>query len=203
MKQEKKSTSILKSIYRGNNKGKNKDDSITLGYKVIQEYFDKKDKDKCKYKGKDNFIEEFVKKLDKVFLIRVQVQKGVNLNHYFKIMDIRGEQLEPHEIIKARIIGKLNRREETIAATIWDACTRMDTYMQKKSKVIMKRKERKREIKVLEAVLRVTYTSPKSMHWIHITLKKVNESNGEYEAIIRELESYCRKKIKDSTEFQR
>lgn len=54
-------------------------------------------------------------------------------------MNTRGEQLELHEIVKAKIIGAINsadtitdtdKKDKMIAATIWDACAQMDKYVQ-------------------------------------------------------------------------
>ena len=46
-------------------------------------------------------------------------------------MNTRGEQLELHEIVKAKIIGAIDGKEDKIiAATIWDACAQMDKYVQ-------------------------------------------------------------------------
>jgi uncharacterized protein with ParB-like and HNH nuclease domain len=81
-------------------------------------------------------IEDFKKKLDLIRIIRTQVPKDIDLNHYFEIMNTRGEQLELHEILKAKIIGaiktgdKVTETDKMIAATIWDACAQMDKYVQ-------------------------------------------------------------------------
>ena len=45
--------------------------------------------------------------LDRVHIIHYQVPKDIDLNHYFEIMNSRGEQLEKHEIIKARLMSVL------------------------------------------------------------------------------------------------
>lgn len=39
--------------------------------------------------------------LDKTFIFRTELPKDTELNHYFEIMNNRGEQLEKHEILKA------------------------------------------------------------------------------------------------------
>ncbi len=77
-------------------------------------------------------IEEFVKFLLKnVTIIRVIVPKDTDLNHYFEIMNNRGEQLEKHEILKARFMEKLTcTRDKSTFAKIWDACANMDKYVQ-------------------------------------------------------------------------
>ena len=41
-------------------------------------------------------------KFSTVTIIRTQVPQNIDLNHYFEIMNTRGEQLELHEIVKAR-----------------------------------------------------------------------------------------------------
>ncbi len=46
-------------------------------------------------------------------LIRVQVPAKIDLNHYFEIMNTRGEQLELHEIAKANFCqNNVNNRQE-------------------------------------------------------------------------------------------
>lgn len=74
-----------------------------------------------------NFIKE------KAMIIRTEIPEGTDLNHYFEIMNNRGEQLEQHEIIKAHLMEKLSNDSERCAfATIWDACSDMDVYIIKK-----------------------------------------------------------------------
>lgn len=71
----------------------------------------------------------------KVIVVRVQVPLDTDLNHYFEIMNSRGEQLEKHEILKAQMMGelkscvnvKLVRKQFNM---IWEACSQMDTYVQ-------------------------------------------------------------------------
>lgn len=77
---------------------------------------------------KEEFISAFKSKLASITIIRTQVPKDVDLNHYFEIMNTRGEQLELHEIVKAKIIGAIksgntitetDKKDKMIAATIW------------------------------------------------------------------------------------
>jgi len=77
-------------------------------------------------------IEAFVNFLLKnINIIRVIVPKDTDLNHYFEIMNNRGEQLEKHEILKARFMKKLTcARDKSTFAKIWDACANMDKYVQ-------------------------------------------------------------------------
>ncbi|MDE4009798.1 DUF262 domain-containing protein, partial [Glaesserella parasuis] len=94
---------------------------IIHNYEFMKSCIDKNDVDFL------NFIKE------KVIIIRTEIPKGTDLNHYFEIMNNRGEQLEQHEIIKAHLMEKLsNESERSAFAAIWDACSDMDVYLIKK-----------------------------------------------------------------------
>ena len=68
--------------------------------------------------------------LGKVEIIRTEVPEGTDLNHYFEIMNTRGEQLEKHEILKARLMKELPTAiEQSLFAKIWDACSDMSRYV--------------------------------------------------------------------------
>ena len=91
------------------------------GYKIIEDYF----------KSKMIKREDFKERLDNVQLIRIQVPQNIDLNHYFEIMNTRGEQLELHEIAKAKLLSKLSTDEDKKAgALIWETCSNMDSYVQ-------------------------------------------------------------------------
>lgn len=80
-------------------------------------------------RGRDvkNFSRNFYKN---VYLFRVEVPEGTDLNHYFEIMNSRGEQLEKHEIVKSLLMGKISEaREQEIFSKIWDACADMGHYV--------------------------------------------------------------------------
>lgn len=68
--------------------------------------------------------------LNKVIIVRTCLPKKTDLNHYFEIMNNRGEQLENHEVIKARLMSELSRDEQVAFAQIWDACSDMGHYVQ-------------------------------------------------------------------------
>lgn len=71
--------------------------------------------------------------LSGVKLLRVIVPHDTDLNHYFEIMNNRGEQLEKHEILKARLMDTLNKNdiaELNAFASIWDTCSDMNRYVQ-------------------------------------------------------------------------
>ncbi|HFU4459852.1 TPA: DUF262 domain-containing protein [Streptococcus suis] len=96
---------------------------IKEGYKIIDDYFEKR--------GLSSEKEKIIKRLDKVNLIRVQVPAKIDLNHYFEIMNTRGEQLELHEIAKANFLSKITSPiDKKIASDIWEYCSNMDSYIQ-------------------------------------------------------------------------
>lgn len=68
----------------------------------------------------------------KVKVFRVKVPHDTNLNHYFEIMNNRGEQLEKHEILKAKMLEAL-KNNDALKYTfnlIWEACSDMERYVQ-------------------------------------------------------------------------
>ncbi len=94
---------------------------IYEGYRCIENYF----------KNNDSNSDKFLKKLDNTFLVRVQVPKNTDLNHYFEIMNTRGEQLELHHIAKAKFLDAIkDNNDKKTASIIWDACSQMNTHIQ-------------------------------------------------------------------------
>lgn len=69
--------------------------------------------------------------LNKVIVTRVILPVDTDLNHYFEIMNSRGEQLEKHEILKALIMrsSSMNLYKSWLIGQIWDACADMDRYV--------------------------------------------------------------------------
>lgn len=67
---------------------------------------------------------------EKVIMLRIPVPQDTQLNHYFEIMNTRGEQLEKHEVLKAVLMGKLDREEHHLFHLIWEACSDMSAYVQ-------------------------------------------------------------------------
>ena len=66
----------------------------------------------------------------KVKILRIPVPQDTQLNHYFEIMNTRGEQLEKHEVLKAELISKLAHNEHKLFHLIWEACSDMSSYVQ-------------------------------------------------------------------------
>ncbi|TXF98016.1 DUF262 domain-containing protein [Massilia arenae] len=104
--------------------------SITNGYQLIQKILPRK----LKENGVDRH--EFTRYLlENVVLMRVCVPQQTDLNHYFEIMNSRGEQLEKHEVLKARMMEALRddaepERSRHCLHVVWEACANMERYVQ-------------------------------------------------------------------------
>src|SRR5699024_9611936 len=70
--------------------------------------------------------------LHHVRIVRTQLPPNTDLNHYFEVMNTRGEQLEKHEILKARLLKKLKSfpKHQSIMSRIWDACKHLNRHIQ-------------------------------------------------------------------------
>ncbi len=79
------------------------------------------------YDNKQGFITYF---RSNVHIIHYQVPKDIDLNHYFEIMNSRGEQLEKHEIVKANLMQELKDDEKKLFNRIWECCSEMSVYVQ-------------------------------------------------------------------------
>lgn len=91
-----------------------------------------KGRDIIKQKFCSDKIDEvkFKEKLKNVKLFRIEVPPHTDLNRYFEIMNVRGEQLEQHDILKAKLMEPLDPDEQTAFSIIWDACRDMSGYVQ-------------------------------------------------------------------------
>ena len=100
---------------------------ILNGYRLIQKVLPQK------LKEKGISPQQFADYLfDYVQIMRVKVPAGTDLNHYFEIMNNRGEQLEKHEVLKARMMEKLQGCEQSqnCLHAVWEACANMERYVQ-------------------------------------------------------------------------
>lgn len=101
------------------------DDAILGGWRAVSEYLEKK----ASYPGDRSALTEFL--LDRVKLIRAELPEGTDLNRYFEVMNTRGQQLSPVDIVKAKLMRPLASGSERKAFDqIWTACSEMDTYVQ-------------------------------------------------------------------------
>lgn len=93
------------------------------------------------YKYAETAIHDYVQDQDRagferyfrnnVHIIHYHVPKDIDLNHYFEVMNSRGEQLEKHEIVKANLMQVLeNDDERKVFNRIWECCAEMSVYVQ-------------------------------------------------------------------------
>lgn len=85
------------------------------------------------FKGNIDRLQRFYNYLSKkVHILRVAVPKDTDRNHYFEIMNTRGEQLEKHEILKAKLMELISDDKKMSYAfnKIWEACSDMERYVQ-------------------------------------------------------------------------
>jgi uncharacterized protein with ParB-like and HNH nuclease domain len=88
---------------------------------------------KTLFKGNSAKLQDFYNYLSqKVNILRVSVPKDTDLNHYFEIMNTRGEQLEKHEILKAKLMQLLSndKKASFVFNKVWEACSDMERYLQ-------------------------------------------------------------------------
>ncbi|MBS7836293.1 DUF262 domain-containing protein [Wohlfahrtiimonas chitiniclastica] len=104
--------------------------AIIAGFNLIKELITEQ---KLSQTSSKLTVEEFFNYLlNHVVIYRVRLPKNTDLNHYFEVMNNRGEQLEKHEIIKARLLAEMEKSESdlTVLASVWDAVANMNQYVQ-------------------------------------------------------------------------
>lgn len=118
-----------KSLANGEDK---LDHSICNGLKIIRQKFIPEARRGKRGKVGDAInVDAFVERLKRVILYRIEVPEHTDLNRYFEIMNTRGEQLEQHDILKARLMDYLSDRpEQEFFARVWNACRDMTGYVQ-------------------------------------------------------------------------
>ena len=89
------------------------------------------------YKAGQFTDEDLAYLIDHVKIVRTTLPERTDLNHYFEVMNSRGEQLEKHEIVKAHLMSLLDDSDDADArshafAVVWDACSDMSRHVQAK-----------------------------------------------------------------------
>ncbi len=101
--------------------------AILNGYNLIKKLLP------LKLKENAADVDQFAKFLfENVQIMRVKVPKDTALNHYFEIMNNRGEQLEKHEVLKSRLMETLkgDKESQNCLHMVWEACANMEKYVQ-------------------------------------------------------------------------
>lgn len=107
-------------------------EGITQAQKTIHSFVNAKERgDTIEFKQK------LTKLLyEKVAFIETEMPTGIDENRLFEVLNNRGMQLEHHEIIKSRLIQYLPDDEKRKYAQIWEACSIMDSYIEKNIKEV-------------------------------------------------------------------
>jgi len=84
--------------------------------------------------GKATGIADFI--YEKVQLVFTEVPEKTDLNKLFEVINNRGIQLQHHEILKARLLDKLQAQDRLKYSNLWDACASMNQYIEKNIKDI-------------------------------------------------------------------
>ena len=98
-----------------------KESSILYGIEIINAWFENNKINKS----------DFINKLKQTFFLLVSIPKGTNPNQFFETMNNRGEQLELHELVKAKILETMKDciEERNVASEIWDAVANMNGFV--------------------------------------------------------------------------
>lgn len=108
--------------YQAEGKDFNRNISSAIGY--IRDFV-KQEEVAARHEEFSKYVYEHTK------MVSVVLPMGTDLNKYFEVMNNRGEQLEKHEILKARLLDKLDKEEHQLYGRIWNACSQMNQYIEK------------------------------------------------------------------------
>lgn len=132
-----KSTYTLQALFNKtlSNNGKHlankKEDKINSailnGYKIIEKTLESKVGERdTTLKAFSDYVSHNIK------ILRVEVPEHTDLNHYFEVMNNRGEQLEKHEILKSHLLSAVQNDSQliTVINTVWEGVSNMEKYIQ-------------------------------------------------------------------------
>ena len=118
------SASTIKKLDDYPDLGEEVDDGIRNGYKFAEKAINTI----VNVSERKSFEQYF---LHNVHIIHYSVPKDVDLNHYFEVMNSRGEQLEKHEIVKSTLSQYIkDKKEMATFSRVWEACSEMNVYIQ-------------------------------------------------------------------------
>ncbi len=141
---------------------------------------------------------------NQVGIFRVLLPEGTDLNHYFEIMNNRGEQLEKHEILKAKMMESMEDEDKRrLFAKIWDACSNMNSYVQmnfRSSDRVVLFGENLREIPGLEKLKTIVLEND-SVDNEEATMKYILEEHALPTDFIQENEQEIKEKYRSIIDF--
>lgn len=156
---------------------------------IKQRYFDAK-KVLHRFLDSQDKIDKFYSYLTQnVNIVRVSVPEETDLNHYFEIMNNRGEQLEKHEILKANMLEILKDDKRLSAAfnIVWEASADMERYIQygftttQRDHIFTTNSWNTLKVKTLEDLADCIAESPKENNAVEFTIQKIINHKGPFE----------------------
>lgn len=126
------SMQTMTAIFRDNLDNTEKvNEAIEAAYEITQKQLE------LKLKQNNLSVVEFCDYLfNRVKILRVPLPENTDLNHYFEVMNNRGEQLEKHEVLKSKMMdhfSDLDKDTKELYSTcfnqIWEACSNMEKYI--------------------------------------------------------------------------
>jgi len=106
-----------KALSHLNGKG---DHVFCISYRRMQCYLEQID-------NKDGFF-NYLKK--NVFLIRVELDKTIDLNHYFELMNSRARQCEMSDVVKSYLKNfLLDKKERDVLDVAWEGISSFDGFL--------------------------------------------------------------------------
>jgi hypothetical protein len=101
------------------------DAGIHQGYNVIRQFMAQNIHGDAERRQFADFLRT------KVTVVRASLPRKTDFNRYFEIMNTRGQQLLQTDIVKARLMQRLDDdAQRACFAWIWEACADMDSYVQ-------------------------------------------------------------------------
>lgn len=127
-----KSTETLEAISQRLNEPVDFINSKEQNVNIKDRYIDAENLLKQHFKNNEDGLAFYKYLTEKVMLVRVSVPKETDLNHYFEVMNNRGEQLEKHEVLKSKLLSyfKDDIRARNGFNKIWEAVSDMERYVQ-------------------------------------------------------------------------
>src|SRR5690625_4282106 len=125
-----KATRALRGVVDGafeaeDGKKDSEDSGILRAAKVIDQLLD--DQEVAKRFLTQSVIDYL---LHRVLIIRMPIERTTDLNRYFEIMNTRGAQLSPMDIVKARLMRHLtDPGDRELLNRVWSACSDMEHYV--------------------------------------------------------------------------
>jgi hypothetical protein len=101
------------------------DAGIHQGYNVIRQFMAQEIQGEAERRAFAGFLRT------KVTVVRACLPHKTDFNSYFEVMNTRGQQLQQTDIVKARLMQRLDDdAQRACFAWIWEACADMDSYVQ-------------------------------------------------------------------------